>query len=205
MKFSPTIPMERRHFPTGKPPEVRVENGAPIISGYAVVWNSMSVEMYGFFEKIAPRAFTRSLSTDPIRRHAFWNHDTRLVLGSQANGSLTLREDDTGLWFEAKPQPTSYANDLALLMKSGDVSKCSFGFCCYAGGADWSEDDQGNCIRTVTEAKLYEVSIVTEPAYLATEANARSAIREFNDYRRGAMGLRARALRLGRRVGVSSR
>lgn len=194
--------LERRSFEFRA--ELSGEPSRPKISGYAVVWNSMSEDLGGFREMIAPMAFTQTLADKSVRRHAFWNHDSRLVLGSEENGSLVVRQDDKGLYFEATPQPTSYANDLLLLMRSGDVKKCSFGFMCYAGGSKWHESDSGQVIRTVSNARLYEVSIVTEPAYQATSADVRMAQEEFQRFTRdrsgsGYLGLAARALKLRHR------
>jgi HK97 family phage prohead protease len=163
--------IERRF--TVRPVEVRETPGrGPMICGYAAVWDTPSVDFGGFVETIARDAFTRTLADKSIRRHAFWNHETRLVLGSEANGSLVLRQDNVGLWYECWPQPTSYANDLLLLLKSGDVCKSSFGFTMSKNQYRW-EDSPGVVKRVVVDPDLFEVSVVTEPAYPDTEAMAR--------------------------------
>lgn len=192
------IGLERRIIQT----RAEVSPSENLIFGYAVVFDSLSEEMGGFREVIKPGSFTQTLADKSVRRHAFWNHESRLVLGSQENGSLVLRQDSKGIYFECRPQPTSYANDLMMLLRSGDVRKCSFGFMCAPGGSDWSESDDGQVLRTITNAKLYEVSVVTEPAYVATEADCRTARDEFVRFQRSrtsSMDFRRRALALRHR------
>src|SRR5207253_3125582 len=93
-------------------PDIDDVNGKPdtIISGYAAPYNSESDLMYGFFrEVIRPGAFDKSLKND-IR--ALWNHNTAYVLGRTTAGTLDIRSDAKGLYFEVDPPETTWANDL---------------------------------------------------------------------------------------------
>ncbi len=146
---------------------VRAETEQPTISGYAAVFNSLSVELWGFREKIAPGAFADTLADD-IR--ALWNHDAAIVLGRTKAGTLTLAEDNTGLRCEIAP-PASAAAYVESIRR-GDVDQMSFGFRTLKD--EWNEDENGTLIRTLLRCKLYEVSPVTFPAYPATSIGVRS-------------------------------
>lgn len=139
-------------------------------SGYAAVFDSPS-EPLPFIERITPGAFSQSLaSRNEIK--LFVNHDTTRVLASKRSGTLRLSEDAYGLRVEADLPPTTDGNDLAILMRRGDVDSMSFGFSVPSGGDSWSND---GATRQLNEVRLHEVSIVTAfPAYQATTASVRS-------------------------------
>lgn len=147
--------------------ERRAEGSGPTFGGYAAVFNSLSVEIYGFREKIAPGAFTASLGDD-VR--ALWDHNTGFVMGRTKSGTLRLAEDATGLHFENEP-PLSAAHQIESVQR-GDVDQMSFGFRTLED--TWDIDEVGTIIRTLLKVKLYEVSYVTFPAYPATSVQARS-------------------------------
>ena len=139
-------------------------------SGYAAVFDSPS-EPLPFIERITRGAFSQSLaSRNEIK--LFVNHDTTRVLASKRSGTLRLSEDAYGLRVEADLPPTTDGNDLAILMRRGDVDSMSFGFSVPSGGDSWSND---GATRQLNEVRLHEVSIVTAfPAYQATTASVRS-------------------------------
>lgn len=149
--------------------EFRTDGGLSF-EGYAAVWNSPSQPL-PFIETIAPGAFSRSLAnTKDIR--LFVNHKADLPLASTLRGTMKLAEDAHGLKVEADLAPTSYAQDLKVLSERGELRGMSFAFKATKGGETWSADRQN---RTLTDVKLYEVSIITHgPAYQATSAALRS-------------------------------
>lgn len=159
--------MEKRSF---KITDLRaMDTGtAPVISGYAAVFNSPSEDLGGFIEKIVPGAFAGGLNDD-IR--ALWNHESRYVLGRTTNGTLSLAEDEHGLRFEVIPPDTSYAHDLIELIRRGDVNQMSFGF--QVVDDEWHTEGGIN-YRTLKKVRLFEVSPVTFPAYQETSAKARA-------------------------------
>ena len=59
-------------------------------------------------------------------------------------------------------------------VQRGDVSQCSFGFDIIAEDYVVSPDGQ-TCTWTIRDTKLWEVSVVTFPAYDATSVSARNA------------------------------
>jgi len=159
--------MEKRSF---KVTDLRAmdTDTAPVISGYAAVFNSKSEDLGGFIEEIAPGAFGGGLNDD-IR--ALWNHESRYVLGRTTNGTLSLVEDERGLRFEVRPPDTSYAHDLIELIRRGDVNQMSFGF--QVIDDEWRTEGGIN-YRTLKKVRLFEVSPVTFPAYPETSAEARA-------------------------------
>jgi HK97 family phage prohead protease len=158
-----------QHFEVRKNPD-----GSPqSISGYAAMFNSLSEDLGGFYERIKPGAFAKSLKQGR-NILCLYGHDSNSVLGSTAAKTLTLREDDTGLYFSCLLPDTSVARDLAVLISQGIVNQMSFGFSCPQGGDDWDEVN-GKIIRTLTSIVIFECSAVSMPAYQATSVNLRSA------------------------------
>jgi HK97 family phage prohead protease len=152
--------------------QTRSDDTGPVIAGYFAVFNNPTELWPGCIEQIAPGAFTSSLNGD-VR--ALIDHDTRLVIGRTVAGTLTLREDDAGLYGEIKiNEHDSDAMNLYARVQRGDVSQCSFGFDIVAEDYVVSPDGQ-TCTWTIREVKLYEVSVVTFPAYDATSVSARDA------------------------------
>lgn len=136
------------------------------ISGYAAVFNSRASIGDFFDEEIAPGAFKRTLKdNDDIR--ALFNHDWSVVLGRTKAGTLKLSEDERGLKFDLELPNTTAGRDLAESMERGDINQCSFGF--YATEETWDYNSEP-ALRTVNEAELYEISVVSIPAYDDTEA-----------------------------------
>jgi HK97 family phage prohead protease len=144
------------------------DDGVKIV-GHAAVFNSLSEDLGGFYEKIAPGAFVKALKKSDAR--ALWNHDPNFLLGRQSSGTLSLKEDDQGLYMEINPPKTSYSKDLMELVARGDVKEQSFGF--TVGDESWvfPDDDGALPVRTIREVdRLYDVSLVTYPAYPETDA-----------------------------------
>lgn len=169
----PNAPLfERRAFPTAL--EIRADDaGEPAqFSGHAALFGVMSEELWGFREVIAPGAFKRTLKNKADVRFLI-NHDPSLVLARTKSKTLTLSEDERGLLSEAELPDTSYANDLVISMKRGDIDQMSFGF--QVVKDEWSTLPDGSQLRTVREAKLFDVSVVTFPAYKETDAQLRSS------------------------------
>ncbi len=138
---------------------------AQVVSGYAAVFNSPTLLWEGLQETIAPGAFSRALGNSDIR--CLFDHDWSKVLGRTKSGTLRLEEDDHGLRFEVELPNTTVASDLTASMARGDINQCSFGFVPTEETWDYNSDPVQ---RTITEVELFEVSIVSLPAYQDTEA-----------------------------------
>ncbi len=152
--------------------ELRAAGDRNSISGYAAIYNSFSEDLGGFREVLLPGAFNSVLARNPDVR-ALVNHDTAQVLGRTISKTLSLESDDTGLAFSVDLPDTSVARDLHTSVRRGDVSGASFAF--SVGFDDYDIRFEGDeLVREIRNiANLYEVSVVTFPAYLATEVSAR--------------------------------
>jgi uncharacterized protein len=143
------------------------EDTPSVITGYAAVFNSPTTIGDWFTEIIAPGAFSRSLSENGDIR-ALFNHNWDNVLGRTKSGTLKLEEDELGLKFEIELPKTTLARDLAESMERGDINQCSFGFWVTEETWDYSVEPY---VRTVNQVELFEVSVVSIPAYDDTEAS----------------------------------
>ena len=150
----------------------REDGERPHIEGYFAVFNSNYEIAPDMSESIKSGAFSRTLPGSDVR--ALTNHDTTLVLGRTKAGTLTLREDERGLWGDVTINPNDGdAMNLYERVKRGDVDQCSFGFEIVSEETDFRDD--GSVHWTITDVNLYEVSVCTFPAYEATSVSARSA------------------------------
>lgn len=163
--------IERRTFTVQDVEARQADDGTMRLRGYAAVFNDASVPL-PFKETIAPGAFRKTLSETPDVRLLI-NHEG-LPLARTKNGTLTLTEDDRGLFMDAVIADTSEGRDLYKLVERGDVDQMSFAFRVIR--QKWSED---RSTRTLTEVSLADgdVSVVTYPAYPTTTVEAREALR----------------------------
>lgn len=156
--------------------EVRAEPGAdgkPMIRGYAAVFNQLSEDLGGFREQLSTGAFADALAGSDVR--ALVNHDPNLVLGRNKAGTLTMREDAAGLYVEVSPPDTQAARDLITSMQRGDINQMSFAFTVAKEDQAWTREGTGPWLRTIKKvSRLYDVSVVTYPAYQQTTAAARA-------------------------------
>lgn len=129
-----------------------------MVTGYASVFNRKSNDLGGWFEVIMPGAFKDALASGREVR-ALFNHDSNMVLGSTRSGTVRLSEDKKGLRYEIDLPDTTYANNLAKLIERGDIRGNSFAFL-PTEPPTWKGDT-----RYIARADLYDVSIVTSPAY----------------------------------------
>lgn len=163
------------------PLEIRAgaEDDAIQFEGYAARFNTRSQVIWDFVEVIAPGAFSDVIGRDDTR--LVLNHDPSLVLArarGAAGDTMQLREDSLGLHVSAEMAPTTYARDLATLIRRGDISQMSFRFRVLDERWEVIKGGEldGLLERTILKvAELRDVSIVTYPAYPDTSATVRSA------------------------------
>ena len=150
--------------------QTRSANDDLFIEGYFSVFNSEYPLWEGASEIVKPGAFTNSVSGD-VR--ALINHDSSLVLGRTKAGTLTLRQDERGLWGSIRINRDDVdAMNLYARVQRGDVDQCSFGF--DIKRETFVDLGDGNCRWEIEEVDpLYEVSVCTFPAYTETSVSAR--------------------------------
>lgn len=156
--------------------ELRTDTGedeSPRIRGYAALFDTWSEDLGWFREKIKPGAFLNTIKEADIR--ALWNHDPNYVLGRNKSETLQLREDEKGLAVDIAPPDTQWARDLMTSMKRQDINQMSFAFQTIRD--EWNYDSDP-LERTLVECKLFDVAVVTYPAYPATSAAVRSLLIE---------------------------
>ena len=150
-----------------------------VLTGYAASFNTLSRDLGGFKERLAPGCFKRSLAAgDDVK--ALFNHNPSMILGRRDNGTLSVEEDSRGLKWRCQLNPASQQHrDIYESVKRGDINECSFAFTVQDGAEDWEEatDERGARFirRTIRECNLLDVSCVTNPAYgSGTTVQARS-------------------------------
>ena len=148
------------------------------ISGYSVVYHSLSVDLGGFREIIEPTAITTELinRSDVVMNY---NHDDSLILARSRNGEGTLKlsTDERGLLFEFDMPNSALGDQVLESIRRGDISTCSFAFSLNpdASGEVWTRDDENGVIRTITAIDgLYDCALVIHAAYPETSVSARS-------------------------------
>ena len=106
---------------------------------------------------------------------ALFNHSNDHVLGRSTIGTLRLSSDDQGLAVEIDPPDTQPGRDLSVLVSRGDITGMSFAFTVEPQGEAYHKDADGMTIRTVSKVDtLYDVSIVSVPAYSESSILMRS-------------------------------
>jgi HK97 family phage prohead protease len=162
-----TVMETRAHFVDDM--EIRAVGDKMTFKGYAAVFDSDS-EPLPFIERIQRGAFARTLkSRNNIRMYV--NHNDSQLLASTRSGTLRLQEDSKGLLAEADLPMTTDGRNMSILLEQRIVDSMSFGFSVPRGGDTWSSDGGR---RTLTEVRLFEVSVVTgQPAYAGTSAGVR--------------------------------
>lgn len=175
--------------------EVRVGGDPthPRIDGKAAVYGVPSVDI-GFIERIEPGFFENVLEDDVV---AEFNHDPNFVLGRTTSGTLRLKDTPEALETTIFPPGTDLIRDLVLEpMRRGDIHQMSFKFRVKPDGDRWETDEEGAFHRTLKRggcAQLYDVSVVTEPAFPQTSAQVRSKLHELQSQLAAAGGQAAQA------------
>ena len=167
-----TLPTIERRVITGSELRAAATDTAPKLAGYAALFNTASDDLGGFTEVITPGAFKNAIPKSDIR--ALFNHDPNFVMGRNKAGTLTVAEDTRGLSMEVTPPDVQWVRDLLVSVERGDIDQMSFGFRVAKGGDEWLYTDDA-VTRTITEIEeLFDVAVVTYPAYPDTDVAVRS-------------------------------
>lgn len=185
-------------FPsTTTPLEVRQQDGETRLAG-RFPYNSTAILSDGGRsgrprkEQFAPGAFEFSISQPDTEIHLLIGHSFDRPLASKRNGTLFFNDTPEALEFEAtitpEVQSTSYWADIRALIASGLAIGVSPGFRLpperavarelaeriEEEGLDPANGMHRALIRTILQAILVEMSIVTRPAYPEAQIQARS-------------------------------
>ena len=146
------------------------ESGTIRVSGYAAVFGEETNIAGMFTETIERGAFTSALERQDDVVFLI-NHDG-LPLARTRSGTLRLSQDERGLYMESElDRNDPDVRAIVPKMKRGDLDKMSFAF--MPERQEW--DDSGDMPkRSIKDLRLYDVSIVTNPAYEGTEIGLRA-------------------------------
>lgn len=149
--------------------EVRADGDALRVEGYAAVFGERA-NIGGAFEEVIERgAFKQAIGRDDV---VFLINHEGLPLARTRSGTLSLEEDSRGLKMRTELDPEDPdVRSIVGKMKRGDLDKMSFAF--MTDVEEW--DDTGDIpLRRIKQVRLYDVSIVTTPAYDGTDIGLRS-------------------------------
>jgi len=155
--------------------EFRVSPVSRQIEGYALLFNSLSKDLGGFTEIIAPEALNGVIEVSDVL--ALFNHDDDRVLArnTYGKGTLSLNVDQKGLKYSFNAPKTAIGDELYDAINRGDLRNSSFAFTVSDSGQKWEKNSDGTFTRTITQFdKLYDVSPCWIPAYQDTTVAARS-------------------------------
>jgi HK97 family phage prohead protease len=148
--------------------ELRAMTDGKTLVGYAAIFDSPS-EPLPWTEFVRRGAFRKTIK-DGADVRLLIDHEG-VPLARTKSGTLTLTEDEVGLRIEAELDETNPdAAKIISALRRGDLSQMSFAFQTVKDA--WSQDRQ---VRELKEVRLYDVSVVTYPAYEQTVAELRNA------------------------------
>ena len=135
-------------------------------------------------ERIEPLAFEFALGSPDHEINLIRGHNFDQPLASKGAGTLILDDTNEGLAFSAalpsEAEQPAYMRDTVLMVQGGLLRGISPGFTIpppnVVPSAEGLEPEPGNPgveIRVIRAAVLYELSLVTRPAYPGTEIDAR--------------------------------
>ncbi|MFM1525263.1 MULTISPECIES: HK97 family phage prohead protease [Helcococcus] len=164
--------MDREYRSMSSKLEIRADTDEDlVIEGYFALFDDETELWNGYFEKINRSAFDKTLKGEPDIR-ALFDHDTAKILGRTKNNTLVLRVDKKGLFGRIKiNRNDTEAMNLYERVKRGDIDQCSFGFSIL--DQDVREGNNGSYHVEIRDLELFEVSVVTFPAYSNTSVSAR--------------------------------
>lgn len=154
--------------------ETRAEENIGIIKGRPIVFDSETD--LGWYREIIDRSALDNTDLRDVR--LCLDHDTSFVYArsrnNNANATMRIGVDDEGLFFEATLDLRSAkANDLFIAVQRGDMDKMSFMF--VVESDEWQDLDTEKPLRIIRAISVvYELSIVTFPAYDNTSVQAAS-------------------------------
>lgn len=150
----------------------KADDNTMTVSGYVNKTEQLSHVLGNakkFREKVAKGTFAKAISYKN-NISLLYEHDHTKTLADVKSGSLSLIEDEEGLFMSAKIVNTSWGKDCYELLKAGLIAGASFGFRVLK---DKWEKVNGEYIRTLLDIELIECTITGNPAYPQSLISAR--------------------------------
>ena len=156
------------------------DESSRVISGVAIVFDSLSREMYDekgrpFVERVSRDAISEDfLTSQDVILNIDHDNSRMLARYNKGEGTLRLFLQEDGVHFEFEAPQTALGDEVLYNVRHGNLFECSFA--CYINRNDISRHTEGTQTVHVIEriATLLDVSIVLRAAYPATEVTARS-------------------------------
>ena len=123
-----------------------VDQKERIFKGYASTYDLDSGN-----DIIVKGAFAKSLESNKVK--VLWQHKTDVPIGKP----ILMREDDKGLYVEAKISQTTAGNDAMTLLMDGVIDSMSIGY--ITKESEFRNDG----VRLLKEVDLFEFSLVSYP------------------------------------------
>lgn len=162
--------------------DIQSEKESRIITGRAIVFESWSKNLGGFYEIIHRGAITQELidKSDIIMNI---NHDDEKMVARsrQGNGTLSVSLKDDGVYFSFEAPTTSRGDELLYNIRNGNIFECSFAFTIPDDlhSERWYVDSDNVYRREVNVIDgLYDMSLVIHGAYGDTNCQTRCADNE---------------------------
>lgn len=153
------------------------------IEGYAVVFEKESRMMFDWWKgkKFVEVIKRGAVTADDLRKwdiKALAEHDRSRLLARSYNGkgTLTLTVDEYGVKYRFEAPNTAEGDNAIELIKRGDIFGSSFAYTSdEASNVTYTKRTDGSLLREVTKLdRMYDISIVTDPAYFGTDVTVRS-------------------------------
>ena len=173
-------PYEIRSFGGDAAPRL---DGERTMEGYAIVFGQESRVMFDrerrryFTEIIEPGAVTEELlMRSDIQALVEHNRERVLARSRQGKGSMTLTIDGHGLKYRFDLPHTRDGEYVMEGVRRGDLPGSSFAYIAdERSGVSYERTSDGMLLRRVKKIeRLFDVSVVSDPAYWGTEVSVRS-------------------------------
>jgi len=148
--------------------------GERLVTGMAIPFDSLSVNLGGFVEQFASSSVNRTLAR-PIDVRALAAHDSARLLGRVTARTLQISRDRRGLLFALALPDTTDGRDVFELVRRRDLTGASFAFSVVGDQGEHWDFLQTPPVRTIIDATIREISLVAWPAYESTIVHARAS------------------------------
>lgn len=156
------------------------------IEGYAIVFGRESVLLNDYWDEyreiIEPGAVTQELLDRSDIKMTLWhNREKLLARRNEGKGTLEVGIDDKGVWYRFDAPNTPDGDTALELVRRGDLAGSSFIYSTNeAESVRYDKLDDGTVVRHVIEiARIYDMTIASDPAYEDTQVNAREVSKIF--------------------------
>ena len=162
--------------------DIQSEKESRTITGRAIVFESWSKNLGGFYEIIHRGAITQELiDKSDIIMNINHNDEKMVARSRQGKGTLSVSLRDDGVYFSFEAPTTSRGDELLYNIRNGNIFECSFAFTIPDDihSVRWYVDSDNVYRREVNVIDgLYDMSLVIHGAYGDTNCQARCADNE---------------------------